>query len=70
MAAVQDFSRMNGIDRVPRPFVIGVAGGTASGKVTEGFRCCQAVKILAIEYVLLNCLLISDEGLFRILGNY
>lgn len=25
--------RLNGFDRIPRPFLIGVAGGTASGKV-------------------------------------
>lgn len=25
--------RMNGLDKIPKPFVIGVAGGTASGKV-------------------------------------
>ena len=28
-----DTARTNGTDSVPRPFVIGVAGGTASGKV-------------------------------------
>lgn len=36
MAAAADNDhaiKMNGIDRIPRPFVIGVAGGTASGKV-------------------------------------
>jgi hypothetical protein len=34
MSAVRDLGhRGNGVDRVPRPFVIGVAGGTASGKV-------------------------------------
>ena len=26
-------SRLNGFEDVPRPFMIGVAGGTASGKV-------------------------------------
>jgi len=25
--------RVNGMDRIPKPFLIGVAGGTASGKV-------------------------------------
>lgn len=38
MAAVADGDlgalKMNGMERIPRPFVIGVAGGTASGKVT------------------------------------
>ncbi|KAH3868632.1 hypothetical protein DPMN_031783 [Dreissena polymorpha] len=34
MAAVSDFGRFNGADRIPRPFLIGVAGGTASGKST------------------------------------
>ncbi len=29
--------RVNGFDHVPRPFLIGVGGGTASGKV--GYRC-------------------------------
>ena len=32
-----DSARMNGIDKIPRPFVIGVAGGTASGKVSDYF---------------------------------
>ena len=30
-----DSARMNGTDSIPRPFVIGVAGGTASGKVCD-----------------------------------
>jgi len=33
MAAANDFLRPALQERVPRPFVIGVAGGTASGKV-------------------------------------
>lgn len=30
-----DSPRLNGWDKVPRPFLIGVAGGTASGKVCQ-----------------------------------
>ena len=28
-------SKINALDKIPRPFLIGVAGGTASGKVQE-----------------------------------
>lgn len=30
-----DVNRVNGFDDIPRPFLIGVGGGTASGKVTD-----------------------------------
>ena len=41
MAAVGDGNhpvKMNAMERIPRPFVIGVAGGTASGKVQTYLR--------------------------------
>ena len=38
-----DSPRLNGWDRFPRPFMIGVAGGTASGKV------CQSVFTIVVS---------------------
>ena len=41
MAAAGDGNhavKMNAMERIPRPFVIGVAGGTASGKVQTYLR--------------------------------
>jgi len=37
--------RVNGFNDVPKPFLIGVGGGTASGKV------CECVLVLVIKYI-------------------
>ena len=43
---------MNGPDKIPRPFLIGVAGGTASGKVRRKYelechasRCAKIIQV-------------------------
>ena len=49
-----DSPRLNGWDKVPRPFLIGVAGGTASGKV------CLLNKVDFLYYACRDCLFISN----------
>ncbi|KAL4219477.1 Uridine-cytidine kinase 2 [Mactra antiquata] len=69
MAAVQDFGngRGNGFDRVPRPFVIGVAGGTASGKSTVCEKIMQQLGQTDVDRRQRQVAIISQDSFYKVL---
>ncbi|XP_045194230.1 uridine-cytidine kinase 2-like [Mercenaria mercenaria] len=70
MAAVQDFgNRGNGIDRVPRPFVIGVAGGTASGKSTVCEKIMQQLGQTDVDRRQRQVAIIGQDSFYRVLND-
>lgn len=65
MAAVSDFGRFNGADRIPRPFLIGVAGGTASGKSTVCSKITQLLGQSEVETRQRQVVIISQDSFYR-----
>ena len=65
LLSARDGGPLGGLDKMPRPFIIGVAGGTASGKSSV---CTNIMKQLGQESVsehLRNVTIISQDSFYR-----
>ncbi|WAR30385.1 UCK2-like protein [Mya arenaria] len=69
MAAVNGGLRTNGSERVPRPFVIGVAGGTASGKSTVCERIMKELGQAEVDSRQRQVVIISQDSFYKILND-
>lgn len=61
--------RGNGIERVPRPFVIGVAGGTASGKSTVCSKIMQQLGQTEVDQRQRQVVIIGQDSFYKILND-
>lgn len=68
-AAGHEFAngQRNGIDRVPRPFVIGVAGGTASGKSTVCAKIMEQLGQSEVDRRQRQVAIISQDSFYKVL---
>ncbi|XP_070177120.1 uridine-cytidine kinase 2-B-like isoform X2 [Littorina saxatilis] len=57
--------RLNGLENVPRPFLIGVAGGTASGKTSVCAKIMEQLGQAAVESRSRQVCIISQDAFYR-----
>ncbi|XP_069120241.1 uridine-cytidine kinase 2-like [Argopecten irradians] len=59
---------INGMDRIPRPFMIGVAGGTASGKSSVCAKIMQQLGQTEVDDTQRQVVIISQDSFYRCLN--
>ncbi|XP_048245325.1 uridine-cytidine kinase 2-like [Haliotis rufescens] len=57
--------RLNGFDRIPRPFLIGVAGGTASGKSSVCAKIMDQLGQAAVDHKSRQVVIVCQDSFYR-----
>ncbi|KAL5012637.1 hypothetical protein ScPMuIL_011188 [Solemya velum] len=59
--------RMSGLDKIPKPFVIGVAGGTASGKSSVCNKIMEQLGQTDVDHRQRQVIIINQDAFYRLL---